>query len=31
MVLGDWRDALGEAVIARQTDDQPVVLELWQF
>lgn len=31
MVLGDWREALGEAVIARQTDDQPVVLELWQF
>lgn len=31
MVLGDWRENLGEAMIARQVDDQPIILELWQF
>ncbi len=31
IVLGDWRESLGEAVIARQQDAQPVILHLWHF
>jgi UDP-2,3-diacylglucosamine hydrolase len=31
MVLGDWREDSGEAVIARQQDDEVVHLETWRF
>ncbi|MEY2864317.1 MAG: hypothetical protein RLY58_2024 [Pseudomonadota bacterium] len=31
MVLGDWREDSGEAIIARQQSDQAVHLETWRF
>jgi UDP-2,3-diacylglucosamine hydrolase len=31
LVLGDWREATGEAMIARQQNNQAVALETWHF